>query len=81
MIMLDREQIKQVFLNLFLNSLQAMQKGGTLEIKTWLKIGAGEGAENFIYIRVRDTGMGLNAKSPSPLEIIGSRDDGFLIGP
>lgn len=61
-IMLDREQIKQVFLNLFLNSLQAMPEGGTLEVKTWLKRAPGDKTEDFICISVRDTGPGFPAE-------------------
>lgn len=58
-IMLDREQIKQVFLNLLLNSLQAMPDGGTLDVTTWLKKDGGDKAGDFIYVRVRDTGFGF----------------------
>lgn len=49
----DPQQLKQVLLNLILNSLDAMQKGGRLEVKTWI-----EGIS--IILRVADTGYGIS---------------------
>jgi len=54
---LDRYQIQQVFTNLVLNSLDAMENGGTLEIRSQ-KIDDAE-SDGSIQIIVRDTGTGI----------------------
>ncbi len=53
-IWVDSHQIEQVLINLMLNSIQAMEKGGTLTIRTFLEKGNGVGVE------IRDTGVGIS---------------------
>jgi len=48
----DREQLKQALLNLFLNGIEAMPKGGILSIKGYVN-------ENGLYIDISDTGKGI----------------------
>ena len=74
-VMADPEQLKQVFVNLISNAVQAMPEGGTLTIET--------GHENgFVFVRFEDTGAGI------PPEVLGkvfdpfvsTRDDGTGLG-
>jgi two-component system, NtrC family, sensor kinase len=52
----DPKQIQQVFLNLFLNAVQAMQQGGTLTVQSVLtKV---DGVE-MVDVHVADTGPGI----------------------
>jgi signal transduction histidine kinase len=50
---IDIHQIQQVLINVILNAIQAMEKGGTLTIRTFLSNEGGVGIE------VRDTGTGI----------------------
>lgn len=61
-VMLDRQQIKQVLLNLFLNAMDAMgETGGKLTVKTHrLTKTAGD---QWVQIEVGDTGSGIPAKN------------------
>lgn len=54
--MLDRRRMKQVFLNLFKNALDAMPRGGVLEVAS--RVVAGDGGDRLI-IAVKDTGEGI----------------------
>jgi len=53
----DREQIKQVFLNILLNALDATPENGTITVKTrsFLK----PGGEHYVQVEVTDTGCGI----------------------
>jgi signal transduction histidine kinase len=58
----DAEQLLQVFLNLSLNALQAMQSGGKLWISIALRRSTRRGAAAaFLEIRFRDSGVGIPA--------------------
>jgi PAS domain S-box-containing protein len=51
---IDIHQVQQVLINVILNAIQAMEKGGTLTVRTFLTNGDGVGIE------VRDTGIGIS---------------------
>jgi len=50
----DKKQLKQAFLNIFLNSIQAMPNGGTLTVSTSLR-----SIDHRLLIAVSDTGCGI----------------------
>jgi signal transduction histidine kinase len=53
-ILMDREQMKQVILNLLLNAVQAMPKGGPLMLKGTLPEG-----DRWIKLSIQDSGLGI----------------------
>jgi len=62
-IRVDKNQMHQVFLNLFLNAIQAMPTGGELKIQVHPMISSGpDGAtQRLIRILISDTGKGIPA--------------------
>jgi len=61
----NAEMLKQVFLNLILNAMQAMPEGGNLYIETRVSDGSYEGGTcgSNVEIRFMDTGCGIPAES------------------
>lgn len=51
---IDGRQIQQVLTNLMLNAIQAMEKGGTLALRTF------SDGKNKVGIEVKDTGVGIS---------------------
>jgi signal transduction histidine kinase len=51
-IVVDPQQIQQVFVNLMLNAYQSMPQGGSLEIRTWAQ-------DNKVYVAFSDKGTGI----------------------
>ena len=59
-VLASRDQLRQVFINMFSNAMYAMPDGGTLDITTEID-------DTMLSIRVKDTGIGI---SPDNLEKI-----------
>ena len=57
----DREQIKQVFLNVLLNALDATPENGMITVKTRSFIKPG--GENYVQVEFTDTGCGIPLES------------------
>jgi signal transduction histidine kinase len=55
LVKIDRHQIQQVLINIMLNAIHAMEKGGALTVRTFLADSGGVG------IDIRDTGVGISA--------------------
>jgi signal transduction histidine kinase len=58
--LIDREQIKQVFLNLLINAIDATEENGKIIIKTRPHIKSNQ--ESYIQIEFTDTGCGIPAE-------------------
>ncbi|MBI5418271.1 GAF domain-containing protein [Candidatus Poribacteria bacterium] len=71
----DKEQMKQVFLNLILNSFQAMPDKGVLTISS-------EASDKNIIISIADTGCGIQEKNLSKIfePFFTTRQDGIGLG-
>ena len=55
-IIADSSQIKQVIVNLIVNSIQGMQDGGTIEIKTVFD-------KKNVYLSIKDSGIGIEKEN------------------
>jgi K+-sensing histidine kinase KdpD len=80
-IWIDREQMKQVFMNLILNAIQAMKDGGSIFIST--RLTAKDEATHsgqFVQVEVRDTGVGISADNLDQIfdPFFTSKDEGSL---
>jgi len=75
-VMGDPEQLKQVFVNLISNAVQAMaEDGGTLTVSVGFE-------DEFVYVRFSDTGPGIPSDSVGKVfdPFFSTRDDGTGLG-
>ncbi|HEV2437029.1 MAG TPA: ATP-binding protein [Verrucomicrobiae bacterium] len=56
---LDRNKLKQVFINVFMNAIQAMGDSGTLSVKTLVTAEETGAAGQRVVIQTEDTGSGI----------------------
>jgi signal transduction histidine kinase len=59
-VLIDKEQIKQVSMNIILNALQSIQGKGVVEVATRLFIK--DGSSEFVQVSVHDSGVGIPEK-------------------
>jgi signal transduction histidine kinase len=59
-VLIDKEQIKQVSMNIILNALQSIQGKGVVEVST--RIFAKDSASEFVQVSVHDSGVGIPEK-------------------
>src|SRR5262249_18454856 len=82
-IWIDREQLKQVFMNLILNAIQAMRDGGSIFISTRLNSNNEPGqSSGFVQVEIRDTGMGIPEENLEHIfdPFFTSKDEGSGLG-
>jgi two-component system, NtrC family, sensor kinase len=80
---IDREQMKQVFMNLIFNGIQAMNDGGTITISTRIfSPDATEQSPSFVQVEVRDTGVGIPSENLEHIfdPFFTSKDEGSGLG-
>jgi two-component system, NtrC family, sensor kinase len=80
---IDREQMKQVFMNLILNAIQAMKDGGSIVIATG--VSARNNAElirEYVQVEIRDTGIGIPQENLEHIfdPFFTSKDEGSGLG-
>lgn len=68
LIKVDRSQFNQVIINLVINAVDAMERKGTLTLRTYCDKGkkgrlGKQGAAGFAYIEISDTGCGIPEKN------------------
>jgi two-component system, NtrC family, sensor kinase len=80
---IDREQMKQVFMNLILNAIQAMKEGGLVFIST-RPHSKNEAAQpgQYVQIEIRDTGVGIPEENLDHIfdPFFTSKDEGSGLG-
>src|SRR4029453_10671055 len=80
---IDREQMKQVFMNLILNAIQAMKEGGSISISTRpVSRNGAEPSGEFVQVEVRDTGIGIPEENLQHIfdPFFTSKDEGSGLG-
>jgi signal transduction histidine kinase len=80
---IDTEQMKQVFMNLILNAIQAMQEGGSISIATRaVSRNSAEPSGEFVQVEVRDTGIGIPEENVQHIfdPFFTSKDEGSGLG-
>jgi len=56
-IWIDKEQLKQVFMNIILNAIQSIEGSGVVEVST--RLFKKDSSERFVQIGIRDSGVGI----------------------
>jgi signal transduction histidine kinase len=80
---IDREQMKQVFMNLILNAIQAMRDGGDITISTRaVTRSEAQPSGEFVQVEINDTGVGIPEENLQHIfdPFFTSKDEGSGLG-
>jgi signal transduction histidine kinase len=80
---IDREQMKQVFMNLILNAIQAMKEGGSITLASRaVSRNGSEPSGEFVQVEIRDTGIGIPEENLHHIfdPFFTSKDEGSGLG-
>lgn len=79
-ILVDKEQIKQVVMNVMLNSIQSIEGEGVVNIHTRLVVS--NGFEQFVQIAVQDSGVGIRQEDLGSIfnPFFTTKEDGSGLG-
>jgi len=62
-VLVDKNKLTQVFINLFMNAIPAMPEGGKLTIRSFLKDDSFEAKEKAVVVEIEDTGTGISEEN------------------
>jgi signal transduction histidine kinase len=62
-VLVDKNKLTQVFINLFMNAIHAMPEGGKLTIRSFLKDDSFEAKEMALVVEIEDTGTGISEEN------------------
>lgn len=76
-VLADRDQIKQIFLNLIINAIDAVDEGGKIQLKTRLNSDG-----DFLIISVSDNGVGISPEHQEKIfqPFFTKKNNGFGLG-
>jgi PAS domain S-box-containing protein len=76
-VLVDRDQIKQIFLNLIINAIDALDDGGKIRLKTRLNSDG-----DFLIISVSDNGLGISPEHQEKIfqPFFTKKSNGFGLG-
>ena len=80
---IDREQMKQVFMNLILNAIQAMNEAGSISISTRpVSRNGTQPSGDFVQVEIRDNGIGIPEENLQHIfdPFFTSKDEGSGLG-
>jgi signal transduction histidine kinase len=85
MVQANPDHLRQVFLNLILNAVDAMPSGGTLRIRTrpgQIQHGSAEGTKPAVCVEISDTGSGMPAEIQAHLfePFVTTKEEGAGLG-
>lgn len=85
-IFIDESQIEQVFLNMFINAVEAMKNGGEISIETGvekhIKLAEDKQEGPALFIKIKDTGPGLSPENTEKIfnPFFTTKSDGVGLG-